>query len=204
MPDFPAQCPDCGTIFPFRGIGVGKKATLKIGIGSDVGAICPKCKSPRARVSEGLFSANSTAIEIISAPESTHAALAALKAIAEQAAAGKISKTEELDPRYGSLLERYFNLDMPTLAVLISLLGIYINHHDSVSSSDDMKGLLNAATEQTYILKQGFDRIAPARQQVEKKRHHFEKPTHRRAWVNYERRKRMRLHRQQFGGARTH
>jgi predicted nucleic-acid-binding Zn-ribbon protein len=106
MPAFPAQCPKCKTVFPFHGIGVGEGVQAKIGIGSDVAITCPKCGNRHARISQGLYSANTTAVEIISAPQSTYAALEALKAIAEQATAGKISKTEaierakKLDPRY--------------------------------------------------------------------------------------------------------
>jgi hypothetical protein len=160
VPEFPAQCPACGAIFPFRGIGVSESGRATIGIGSDVTTPCPNCGSPHARISEGLYSANSTAIEIISAPQSTHAALEVLKAIAERAAAGKISKDEainearRLDPNYGPLLERYYNLGMPAILLLAALLGTYIAHRDSVSSSEDMKRLLNAVTEQTFVLKE--------------------------------------------------
>jgi hypothetical protein len=213
VPDFPAQCPDCGAIFPVRGaIGVGEGIRAKVRIGSDVGTTtsCPKCGKRNARISEGLYSANSSAIEIISAPQSTHAALEALKAIAEQAAAGKISKTDaierakELDPRYGPLLERYFNLGMPTLAVLVTLLGIGINHHDSVSSADDMKKLLNAAIEQTFVLKDIKREIETMHRPEAQKSPSIVKPVHsRRAQVNSERRHRLKFHRQNFGGART-
>jgi hypothetical protein len=158
MPAFPAQCPACGTIFPFYGIGVAEGARARIGIGSDVATPCPKCGGA-ARISEGIFSANSSAIEIISAPQSTYAAVEALKTIAERVVAGKIStgdaitEAKRVVPEYGPLLERYLNLGLPALAVLLQILATYIAHRDSVSSSEDMKTLLNVATEQTFVLK---------------------------------------------------
>jgi hypothetical protein len=85
--------------------------------------------------------------------------------------------------------------------VLFQLVSTGVSHHDSVSSSEEMKKLLTAATEQTYVLKQGFAKIE---QQLEKVEHSFKKPTNRRAWVNYERRKQIRKRRLEFSGARSH
>src|SRR5271155_652602 len=121
MPAFPAYCPNCKSVFPFRGIGIGKNATATIGLSGNK-TNCPVCGFREAQISDGIYQANSTAIQVLSAPESTYAIIEALKAIAEQAAKGQISSKEaikkagDLSPKYAALMEVFTTLGLPGLA----------------------------------------------------------------------------------------
>ena len=131
MTALPAYCSNCQTIFPFHGIEIGVGATIGIG---NVATNCPVCGSTNARVSDGVYQANSTAIQVLSAPESTYAIIEVLKTLAEQAARGQISKEEaiqkagDLSPKYAALMEAFAKLGLPGLALLVMIITMYLQY----------------------------------------------------------------------------
>jgi hypothetical protein len=214
MTALPAYCPNCQSIFPFYGIKLGEGATIGIG---NVATNCPVCGSKHARVSEGVYQANSTAIQVLSAPESTYAIIEALKVLAEQAAKGQISKEEaiqkagDLSPKYAALMEAFTRLGLPGLALLVTIITVYLQYEGNKSSADDLHNILNAVTEQTLVLKEHHyeqkiqkKSTAPATHKAKQKSSLHKDPSSRRAQVNKERREKLTNRRIAFGGARGH
>lgn len=216
MPAFPAYCPNCKSIFPFHGIGVANNATATITLRGNK-TNCPVCGFRQAQISDGIYQANSSAIQVLSAPESTYAIIEALKALAEQAAKGQISTEEaiqkagDLSPKYAALMEAFAKLGLPGLALLVMIITMYLQYEGNKSSADDLHNILNAVTEQTLLLKeQQYEQqikkksTAPATHKAKQKPSLHKYPSSRRAQVNKERRERLINRRIAFGAARSH
>jgi hypothetical protein len=213
-PALPAFCPNCGSVFPFHGIRVGKGASAKIRIGSDVATKCPVCTFSRAKVSEGIYQANSTAIEVLSAPESNRGIIEEFRKLVERAAAGEISQKEALErarvisPKYASLIEKHASLGVNGLLILLSLITAVLQYEGNKSSSDASEKILKAITEQTLVLKNHHyvdqKSAVPTKrktnQQFSLHKHHSKH----RAEVNKQRRAALKRRREDFGRSRTH
>jgi hypothetical protein len=154
---------------------------------------------------------------VSSYPESTYAVIQALKALAEQAAEGRISSKEaikqagDLSPRYAALMESFAKLGLPGLALLVAIITVYLQYEGNSSSTDDLHNILNAVTEQTLVLKEHHyeqqiqkKRTAPASHKAKYKQPLHKNPSKRRAQVNKERRAELKKRRMEFGGARSH
>jgi hypothetical protein len=212
MPAFPAYCPNCKSVFPFHGVAVGSDAQVRIGFES-VRTNCPVCGYKSAQVSDAIYSANSSAFTVLSAPESSRAVIEAFKAIVEQAAHGRLSATEatqkaaQLSPKYASALEKFLILGAPGLMLLLQLIQIYLQY---VGNKDSEK-FLQAITEQTFVLKNNHyvgsverHRSQPPHVKSNKKPSLKKHPSNRGAQVRKQRREMLRTRREAFGSARTH
>jgi hypothetical protein len=143
--------------------------------------------------------------------------------IARRTAAGEIKPAEAvaeanaISPKLGFLLGQGLGNGLNAVAVLATLVTIYLADSGNKSSDVAAERLLNAVTEQTYVLKDLKKQIASqahAEQPTEAKaqQHGSTKKSElkstpkgsRRAGVNHERRKRLKHRRTGFGGARTH
>jgi hypothetical protein len=144
----PAYCPRCQSVFPVRGISFAPGA----GPADLAGNItnCPVCGYGAAEISDGVYKATEDAIELLSGPDSTRERLRILKELAEGLVSGKITKDEALEkadtisPRYRNVLQAFWNFGMPALALLIAIIGVYLAHDDSKSSSEDSARILEA------------------------------------------------------------
>jgi hypothetical protein len=216
MSVIPVICPNCKSVFPFTGIHVteGSTATFEFQ-GSKT--TCPVCRYGNAVISDGVYQANSSAVSVLSAPQSTKDLIKALREIVEQAASGNLSQAEaiqkaaDISPQYGSVVETFTRLGIPGLALLATLIGLYLQYSSSQSSSEDVKKVLDSINAQTLVLKdihyeqrvqhQG-DNIAGAKSN--KKPASTKAPDKRRSKINKKRRKEIADHRRDFGGARRH
>jgi hypothetical protein len=139
----------------------------------------------------------------------------ALKALLERLAANEITKVTaleaaaELSPKYAALLDAFTKLGLPSIGLLIAILAVYLQYEGNISSSEDMKHILDAVTEQTIVLKdvmhdQRIDdkRSGPPGKEAKGETSSDKDPSSRRAKVNQERRKRLKEHRCAFGQAR--
>jgi hypothetical protein len=83
----------------------------------------------------------------------------ALKALLERLAANEITKdtaleeAAELSPKYAALLDAFTKLGFPSLTLLIAIIALILQYEGNKSSSEDMKHILEAVTEQTIVLK---------------------------------------------------
>lgn len=133
---------------------------------------CPVCGNPQAQISDGVYRATKDAIEVLSGPDSTRAMVEAFKALAERLKSGEISQpeavkeAETISPRYAALLDTFIRIGLPSLAVLVAIIGLYLQYHGGKSSSDDAKKMLDAITRQTFVM----EGIAN-KQRVEQKGH---------------------------------
>ena len=179
---------------------------------------CPVCGFDDARVSDGVYRATETAIEVLSGPQSTYAMAAALKALAERLRSGKISKTEAIkeaefiSPKYGAILAAFSSIPgLTALSVLIMLISLYLQWESSDSSSKDNQKLLDAVIQQTFTIKeianeQRIDRESRAQssEKAKPKSPTLKNKLKRRTQVNKERRQKLKARRLEFGGARFH
>jgi hypothetical protein len=215
MTDFPAYCPNCKSIFPFRGFRI-EEANVKVTF-IDSKTTCPICGNLEAKISDGTYQANSTAIQVLSAPESTLAIIEAFRLLAEQAASGQISKTEaiqkanDLSPKYAALIDQFAKLGLPGLALLVAIIALYLQFEGNKSSSEDSKKILDAITGQTLVLKDKhyephIDQKGggPAYKEPKQKLSAGKRPSGRRSDVNKERRKALKSRRDAFGRTRQH
>lgn len=216
MTALPASCPRCKAVFPFHGINVTSPSQVTVTLKGNK-TKCPNCGYDQAEISDAVYSANSSVVTVLSAPESSRAVIEAFMAIVEDAAKGHISseeakqKAENLSPQYASTLERYYTLGVPGLALLISILQLYLQYFGNQPSSKDFERLSNAITEQTFVLKHNHyvsgiqrNRSRPPQANAGKKPVPKVHKSERRKLVRYEKRKALKMRRETFGGARTH
>jgi hypothetical protein len=142
--------------------------------------------------------------------------LEVLKTLAEQLASGKIDQTEarkqahQLSPKYAATFEIFVNLGLPALALLIAMIGAYLQYEGNKSSSEDAKKILAAITEQTFLMKDIKDKYgikndgdAPTGKKPNEKAMSAKGPSSRRANVNRERRHALKNLREALGKSRT-
>jgi hypothetical protein len=209
----PAQCqnPKCKAIFPSGFYTDGKNNSF-VGNASQ----CPVCGS-RATVVDGTFSVRDNILEIISAPASSRDMLRAFLSIAEKAKEGVISKEDaiseagHINPQYAGILQAAFSHGMPILILLITILQTTLQYEGNVSSSQDMKKLLDAVTAETMVLqdnpnKQSVSAIssAPTKPEPTTKPSLVKRHSNRRAEVNERRRHQLKERRTLLGRSRTH
>jgi hypothetical protein len=176
---------------------------------------CPICGAT-APVSEGIFKSTKDTIELISGPDSTRAMLESLKLLAEKLSAGQIDRAEaikqaaELSPTYAAAFEIFIKLGLPALALLITIIGTYLQFAGNKSSSEDAKKLLNAITEQTFAIKEIGNEHGvishskyPSGKKSDSNMTPTKGPSCRRANVRKERRAAIKKFRQSFGQSRT-
>jgi hypothetical protein len=215
MPQLPAYCPRCQIVFPSPiNVTNAKNITVR-----NSGTNCPRCGG-YAELASGVFNATQDAIEVLSGPDSTRAIVEAFKGITERLKQGEISKdqaikeAEEISPKYATVLAAFTGGGATALNMLISLLTIWLMIHlqeqGDKSSTEQAEKLLNAVTQQTYVLeeikKQGAQTHSdkPTNLKSPKKAAAVEHKNNRRSQVRKERRDRLIERRKSFGGARTH
>lgn len=221
MTALPAFCPNCKSIFPFRGIGLGEGVTIGL---ENIATNCPVCGFGNAKVSDGIFRATKDAVELVSGPEITRELLEALHKLTQRLSAGEIDKVEAireasaLSSKYATLLATFANLGVPALSLLVALISAYLQYDNNQSTGEDAKKLLQAITEQTFSIKQalGQNGHAPHMQRMNKPKQKLptdvEKPrkapakvapSQRRIEVNRQRRSALKERRHIFRKSRT-
>lgn len=222
MTTLPTFCPNCKSIFPFHGIGLGEGVTIDL---RSIGTNCPVCGYQGARVSDGVYKATKDAIELVSGPASTRELLEALRKLTERLSAGEINKAEAiqeasaLSPQYASLIATFANLGIPALSLLVALISAYLQYDNNQSTGEDAKKLLQAITEQTFSMKQalGQQQRLPRIKEAKKPKRPTLKtivpkprkppttaaPSQRRVEVNRQRRSALKQRRQSFLKSRT-
>jgi hypothetical protein len=214
MTALPAYCPNCHSIFPFHRIALGDGATVGV---ENIATNCPVCGFVGARISDGIYRATQQAVELLSGPESSRAMLEALQAVAERLKAGEISKeqakkeAEAASRRYGALLDLFSPHGIAALTLLITLIGLYLQYESTKSSEETTKKIVDAITEQTFVIKDIADkqrverqRATPSNQKTKPKSSTVRRKLKRRTEVYKERRTCLKQKRLTFGGARTH
>ncbi len=117
---------------------------------------CPNCGG-MANLVSGTFSEHGNGLEIVSAPVLTHLILNRLKDVAERAKAGTISPQEALEearaisPRLANVMSLFIAAGLPILAVFISLIALYLQYQDSISSDEFEAAALKLLQEQASI-----------------------------------------------------
>jgi hypothetical protein len=190
-------------------------AGVALGV-SNIGTNCPVCGFGGAKVSDGVYRATQDAIELISGPDSTHEILEVLKTLAERLSSGEIDRAQairqahDLSPKYAALFETFIKLGLPALALLIAMIGVYLQHEGNKSSSEDAKKIFDAVTEQTFAIKEidrrgGVDKksYTPSRKKTKAETVSVKDPSSRRTHVNRERRESLKKCREAFGQSRT-
>jgi hypothetical protein len=212
MSALPAYCPKCHSIFPCHAIGIMEGVAVNL---TSIGTNCPVCGFGGARVNDGVYRATKNAIEVLSGPDSTRIMMEALKALLERLAGAEITKdtaleeAAELSPKYAALLDAFYKLGFPPITLLIAIIAAYLQYEGNKSSSEDMKHILDAITEQTIVLKDVMHkpridgkRSGPSGKEAKGEASSDKNPSSRRTKVNQERRKRLKEHRCAFGQAR--
>jgi hypothetical protein len=98
-------------------------------------------------------------IEVLYGPDSTRAMAAALKAIAERVRTGELSREEavrqaaDISPKYAALLDTCIKIGIPAVALLVSIIALYLQYEGNRSSSLEANKLLDEVTKQTHLLK---------------------------------------------------
>lgn len=217
MPAFPAYCPKCKSIFPCNNfIGIEGNASVTVDLKNNK-TNCPICGYAHAKITDAVYSANSTAISVLSAPESSRPIIEAFKELVEKAATGKISsaeavtQAEKISPKYASVVENFAKLGLPGLMLLAAVITAYLQYDGNVSSSKSADAILNAITQQTLVLKNQHyipsveSQGAHKPNAKPKQKSSLEKyPSQRRKHVRSERRYALKVRREAFGGSRTH
>lgn len=214
MTALPAYCPRCHSIFPFHGIALAPG--VSIGLESNT-TNCPVCGFGAARVADGIYRSTEDAIEVLSGPDSTRAMAEALKLVVERLKAGEISKeqalreAETISPRYAALVDRFSRHGFAALGLFVALLTLYLQYESGRSSSKDAQRLLDAITQQTFVIQRAVEeqRIERERSTLPRKQSRRKTPIvnnklKRRAQLYKQRRAGLRARRCDFGGARTH
>lgn len=186
MPSIPAYCANCGYIWDGAG-GIHIEGCWDVTL-VDNKITCPRCGFPASMV-DGTFNAVGDTLELISGPPLTLEILDKLRDISERvrsrqvAPEDAIQEAKAIHPEIGSLFERFIALGLPALAVLISLIGIYLQYvsvemqregleiqkQDSKVSADFYRDALLALKDQTRLLEQSA-RPTQDQQRVNSKR----------------------------------
>jgi|SRR5215213_927371 len=214
MSALPAYCPKCKSIFPARNfidIGPGSWGKLE-----NILVPCTVCGYADAKISDGIYSATNDAIHILLDPSTSQDMLAALKALAERAQAGKISneeaekEAEKISPKYAGLIRKLNPLGPTGWTLLLTIIQTVLAGHQALSPNDTKK-IVDAITQQTITLKDVVnqqrmerEREGPSSQKAVSKPLAVKDPLKRRKHVNKKRRETMKQRRLEFGGSRTH
>lgn len=129
MPSIPGYCAACDLVFEGDD-GVYIENSFNITV-TGVEISCPECGEP-ASLASGTFSAIGNTLELVSGPPLTYEILSRLREIAERAQSHQVTPAEavqeakELDPVLGSIFENFVKVGIPALAVLITIIGVYL------------------------------------------------------------------------------
>jgi hypothetical protein len=200
---FPAQCtnPACRTIFP-SSFAASNVTGLKLEGNTDR---CPVCHRA-ASVIDGTFDVKDAIIQVISAPETTKAILAAFLNVAQQAVSGEISEKEAVEkaaaigPQFKYLMMLAAG-SIPILALLAALLQTYLQYDSNRTSPEDFRKVVDAINAQTEVLQRGIQSATPAEKTSPP--NVTKKSTHRRTQINKERKNRLKARRAELGRSRT-
>ena len=161
MASIPGYCPHCGLVFDGQGgIHVSNSSNITIS-GSRIN--CPRCHK-MARLVDGTFSERGNGLEIVSAPALTHIVLDQLRKISAQIESGELSPSEAIDevakvaPGLAKYVYFLMSKGIPVLPYLISLIALYWQYADHVSSSKFQEEVLKLLSTQTEILEVIKDR----------------------------------------------
>jgi hypothetical protein len=125
-PPLPVFCPACKSIFPSRNYAFGGMYFNAW----DNEETCPECGSAHAKLSEGIFDLAGETVRIISAPDITHAMLAAIKKTTDEFNSGKITpqaavtQLNKISPKLARLFRKTFSTCNSLLTALSVLIGI--------------------------------------------------------------------------------
>jgi hypothetical protein len=153
----PAFCPNCKSIFPFRGINLGGGATLRL----EKNIVrCPVCKYEKAEVSDGIFRVTNDAIEVISGSDITVDMLRRFTNLVNDVREGKLSpeaaeqQAQAISPKLARLIPDWQAANwIAILSLLANLIALYLTYSNNKSSDVASQALLQAVTEQTILLK---------------------------------------------------
>jgi hypothetical protein len=116
---------------------------------------CPECGSEHAKLSQGLFDLADETVRIISAPDITHAMLAAIRETTNDLASGRIApddaikRLKKINPSIARLFRKAFskgNSFLTVLSVIASLACLYYASYQT-----------DLAKEQTLIAREQLD-----------------------------------------------
>jgi hypothetical protein len=107
---------------------------------------CPVCGFEEAKVSDGVSRATKDAMELLSGPDATRWILELLKSLAEQVRSGNFDKAEAIQraneaaaPKFAELFEVFASLGLTALALLVAIIGVYLQAEGNRSSSEHSK-----------------------------------------------------------------
>jgi hypothetical protein len=130
-PPLPVFCGNCKTIFPSRNHTFsGQYFELW-----DNEEPCPGCGFEHAKLSEGIFNLAEDTVEVLSAPDITHAMLAATQFISDKVIAGEIAgedavvEYEAVTPKIGEVAKRAWSFGKSafwTFAAIASIASLYL------------------------------------------------------------------------------
>jgi hypothetical protein len=205
MPSIPGYCPHCGAVFDGRGgIHIGNSTGV---VTSGNRMTCPRC-GRLANLVDGTFNAKDKKLELVSGPPLTRAVIGKLEEIARQAKAHEITAEEavkqiaEVDPVLGRLISRYMVTGLPLLALIVSIIALYLQYQGNIASDEfERKALLlmERQVQATEMLsgskhQQSDSSVnqkgeGPSEAQANQKSMAVKRPSHRRKDVNAARRK---------------
>jgi hypothetical protein len=110
-----------------------------------------------------------------------------------------------------ALLDTLSRFGLPAVVLLVSIIPLYLQYEGNRSSSEDAKKLLEAITEQTFVVR-GIankqllerERAVSGGKKAETERGIGKNPSRRRLDVNNERRQKSKDHKTAFGRSRSH
>lgn len=148
-PPLPAFCPRCKSVFSSTNYNVGSPEFW----GFDNEETCPNCKFEHAKVAEGLFDLSKEMLEVIRAPDFTHAMLAQAGTVTSALIKGDITSAragkeiKRISPRLYRLLKRAYAFGMGGLAVFGAVMG-YLSYLNSLEQTEISKQSLELQHKQ--------------------------------------------------------
>ncbi|MGO9133973.1 MAG: hypothetical protein ACLP8A_07995 [Methylovirgula sp.] len=151
-PPLPAFCPECKVIFSSRNYNFGGAFFNAW----DNEETCPKCGNEHAKLSEGTFNLSKEAVEILTAPDMTHAMLEAIANVANEVlrcdvvdAESTISLFELISPRVAAFLRSALKLGQTTFTYAVGAAGIasYILMNEQTNLAREQTSLAREQTE---------------------------------------------------------
>lgn len=156
MANIPAECTNCGNIFPVDSLDLPGTTTVII---ENSRTRCPNCNS-MANIFDGQFLVSSNVAEFISGPKATKEALEKLQGIIQQlqnkdiTPRAAVEKAIEIDPEFGGVLLRILEIGVPAIGTFAAVIAVYL----SISSGNEAKSfqdsMLMEGKKQTKILEQ--------------------------------------------------
>jgi len=132
-PPLPVFCPKCKSIFPSKNYNFAGAFFNSW----DNEETCIECGFEHAKLSEGVFNIIGETINVLNAPDLTHAMLHTIRNISEDVLAGKIDqdtavkKFEAVNPKFGKFARRLAKRAKSFVyfaAAIAALVGLYLNN----------------------------------------------------------------------------